>query len=77
MVQAFSKLQWIDQCAAGTIITVKPFQIAPCNQERGNPPSVIADPNFGQIAAHAQQKCASKQVGHFKGALQKVSPPFN
>ncbi len=72
MVQAFTKLQRINQRPAGTIIAVKSLQVGACDQERGNPPAVVADPDFGQIAAHAKQKCAFKQVGHFKGALQKV-----
>jgi hypothetical protein len=53
MVQAFTKLQWINQRSAATIIVVKPLQVGACDQERGNPPAIIADPDFGQIAAHA------------------------
>jgi hypothetical protein len=54
MVQAFSKLQWVNQRTTGTVIAVQSLQVGACNQERGNLPAVIADPDFGQIAAHAQ-----------------------
>ncbi len=54
MIQAFTKFQRIDQRSASPVIVVKSFQVGACDQERGDPPAVIADPDFGQIAAHAQ-----------------------
>ena len=54
MVQAFTKLQRVDQRAAGPVIAVKSLQVGACNQECGDPPAVGADPDFGQVPAKKQ-----------------------
>jgi hypothetical protein len=54
MIQAFTKFQRIDQCTASPVIVVKSLQDGAGDQEGSDPPAVISDPDFGQIAAHAQ-----------------------
>jgi hypothetical protein len=62
MVQRFSKLHRVDQGPAGPIVPVKPFQVVTRNKEGCDALSIVADPDVGQVTAHAQQKCAPEKV---------------
>jgi len=76
MVQAFSKLQRINQRLAGPVIAVQFFKVRAGYQKSGYPTAIVSDPDFVQTCAHAKQKCALKQVGHFKGSVQKDLTSF-
>jgi hypothetical protein len=76
MVQGFSKLQRVDQGAAGPVVAVVPVQVFSRDQKRGDPPAVASDLHPVQPGAHAQQKRAFEQIGHFKAAFQWVLTSF-
>jgi hypothetical protein len=70
VIQRFSKLHRVDQGTARPVIAVQLVQVGAGDQKRGDPPAVIAHPDPVQPGAHAQQKCAFKQIGHFNGTFQ-------
>jgi hypothetical protein len=76
VIQGFSQLYRIDQGTAGPVIAVQPVQIRTGNQECGDPPAVLPNPDFIQSAAHTQQKRALKQIRHFNGCFQKALTPL-
>jgi hypothetical protein len=76
VVQAFSKLNRIDQGPAAPVVAVQTVQVRTGDQERGNASAVGSDPHPVQTAAHAQQKCAFVQIGHFDGTLHKGLTSF-
>lgn len=77
MVQALTKLQRINQRLACPVIAVQFFKVRSGYQKSGYLTAIVPDLYLNQTCAHAQQKCASKQIGHFKGTSQRFSPPFN
>jgi hypothetical protein len=76
VIQRFSKLHRIDQGPASPVVAVVPVQIMAADQKRGNPPAVVPDPDPVQPGAHAQQKCALEQIGHFDGTFQRDLTSF-
>jgi hypothetical protein len=73
VVQRFSKLHRVDQGTAGPVVPVKPFQVLTRDKEGGNGLSVVADPDFGQVTTHAQQKSTPKKVCGLQTG-QKITP---
>ena len=76
VVQRFSQLDRVDQGPAGPIVSVKPVQIRAGDQKRCDRPAVVSDPDLVKPAAHAQQKCALEQIGHFDGTFQRDLTSF-
>ena len=72
MVQRFSQLHRVHQRAAGSIISVKLFDILARDQECGDTFAVSPDTDVRKITAFAQEKCASKYVCGLKtGGFQE------
>jgi len=76
VVQRFSKLQWIDQGLAVSILLVQSIQAAAGEQERGNPFAIAPEADPAQFTTPAQKIRSSKNVSGLKAVgFQSVSPP--
>jgi hypothetical protein len=52
------------------------IQVRAGDQKGGDAAAVVSDINPVQAAAHAQQKCAPEQIGHFDGSFQRDLTSF-
>jgi hypothetical protein len=77
MVQAFSKLQRVDQGLASPVVHFQLFKISAGDGKSGDTPLARLDADAVKVAATGQQVGAFEQVGLFDGTLHRRFTSFH